>query len=107
MTKKKMIALDLDGTLLRSDNTISDYRSSNKQTLEKIMASIINYSDNNSITIKNLLGLCNLTIQDVSDMQNVIEYKKQNSVNISIDDFYKGLTQNTINYCKIDFKNML
>ena len=25
MTKKKMIALDLDGTLLRSDNTISDY----------------------------------------------------------------------------------
>ena len=81
-------------------NTISDYRSSNKQTLEKIMAAIINYSDNNSITIKNLLGLCNLTIQDVSDMQNVIKYKKQNSVNISIDDFYKGLTQNTINYLK-------
>ena len=81
-------------------NTISDYRSSNKQTLEKIMVAIINYSDNNSITIKNLLGLCNLTIQDVSDMQNVIEYKKQNSVNISIDDFYKGLTQNTINYLK-------
>ena len=81
-------------------NTISDYRSSNKQTLEKIMAAIMNYSNNNSITIKNLLGLCNLTIQDVSDMQNVIEYKKQNSVNISIDDFYKGLTQNTINYLK-------
>jgi len=81
-------------------NTISDYRSSNKQTLEKIMVAIINNSENNSITINNLLGLCNLTIQDVSDMQNVIKYKKQNSVNISIDDFYKGLTQNTINYLK-------
>ncbi|MFI3835717.1 HAD family hydrolase [Streptococcus equinus] len=33
MTKKKMIALDLDGTLLRSDNTISDYT---VETLKKI-----------------------------------------------------------------------
>ncbi len=69
-------------------------------TVGLLVNKVINEGIGTNISVKRLLGSCNLTISDISKVQEELKQKKSELNDTSIEDLYKGLMPNVISYLK-------
>ena len=69
-------------------------------TVGGLVSTLINSGYENSIVIKQILGLCNLTISEVSKIETVLKEQKEEINNNSLEELYKDLMPNVISYLK-------